>query len=75
MNTFGFGILSAAFRTWSFIIFACVGCLVMSLIIVKLKVHACKFRKSILSFQNRILCSYFDSEAARLYTYTVFLLI
>ena len=54
--------------------FTCVGCLVMSLIIVKLKVHACKFRKSSLGFQNRILCSYFDSEAATLYAYTVFLL-
>ena len=35
----------AAFRTWPFIIFTCVGCLVMSLIIVKLKVHACKFQE------------------------------
>ena len=55
------------------LLFTCVGCLVMSLIIVKLKVHACKFRKSSLGFQNRILCSY--SEAARLHAYTVFLLI
>ena len=47
----------------------------MSLIIVKLKVHACKFRKSSLGFQNQIPCSHFDSEAARLYAYTVFLLI
>ena len=47
----------------------------MSLIIVKLKVHACKFRKSSLGSQNRILCSYFGSEAAGLHAYTVFLCI
>ena len=47
----------------------------MYLIIVKLKVHACKFRKSSLGFQNRIPCYHVDSEAARLYAYTVFLLI
>ena len=75
MNTFGFEILSAALRTWSFIIFTCIGCLVISLIIVKLKVHACKFRKSSLGFQNQIPCYHVDSEAAILYAYTVFILI
>ena len=48
MNAFGFEILCAAFSTYTF---TCVGCRVMSLIIVKLKLQMFEFRKGVLVFK------------------------